>query len=138
RPKNGSVTSITGQRWKSRVASRSRRYAPMPSRAQILFRQAPSLIRRALSISTFAWGWTSVTFDLDWVRLQLPGRRVDWHRTIGYTMSEAIRLAADGCASGTMVGAEEQTAGRGRLGRKWHSEPGAGVYVSVILRNLPA
>ena len=34
-----------------------------------------------------------------------------------------------------MVGAEEQTAGQGRHGRTWHSEPGSGLYVSIILRH---
>jgi len=43
-------------------------------------------------------------------------------------------LAAEGAPSGTVVGAEEQTAGQGRHGRSWHSESGVGLYVSVILR----
>jgi BirA family biotin operon repressor/biotin-[acetyl-CoA-carboxylase] ligase len=50
-------------------------------------------------------------------------------------MTEASRLAAAGCESGTIVGADEQTAGQGRYGRVWHSEPGAGLYVSIVLRN---
>src|SRR5205085_7003122 len=50
-------------------------------------------------------------------------------------MPEAVRLAAQGCSSGTTVGADEQTAGHGRYGRHWHSEPDAGLYVSVILRH---
>ncbi len=49
-------------------------------------------------------------------------------------MTEAARLAAAGAPSGTVVGAEEQTAGQGRHGRVWHSEPGSGLYVSIILR----
>jgi BirA family biotin operon repressor/biotin-[acetyl-CoA-carboxylase] ligase len=62
------------------------------------------------------------------------GRRVEWHTTIGSTMTEASRLAAEGAPSGTVVGADEQTAGVGRRGRSWHSEPGTGLYISVILR----
>jgi BirA family biotin operon repressor/biotin-[acetyl-CoA-carboxylase] ligase len=54
--------------------------------------------------------------------------------TIDSTMFEASRLAAAGADSGTTVVAEEQTAGQGRHGRTWHSEPGAGLYLSVILR----
>ena len=73
-------------------------------------------------------------FDIDWVRSRLPERRIDWHPTIDSTRHEASRLAAAGCASGTTVGAEEQTAGLGRYGRAWHSEPGSGLYFSVILR----
>jgi BirA family transcriptional regulator, biotin operon repressor / biotin---[acetyl-CoA-carboxylase] ligase len=62
------------------------------------------------------------------------GRRVEWHTTIGSTMTEASRLAAEGAPSGTVVGADEQTAGVGRRGRSWHSEPATGLYISVILR----
>jgi BirA family transcriptional regulator, biotin operon repressor / biotin---[acetyl-CoA-carboxylase] ligase len=50
------------------------------------------------------------------------------------TMRDAAALAASGCAHGTAVVAEEQTAGIGRHGHSWHSEPGAGLYVSVVLR----
>ncbi len=76
-----------------------------------------------------------MAFDVEAVRTRLPGRRIDWHTRIGSTMTEASRLAASGAPSGTVVGAEEQTAGIGRHGRSWHSEPGSGLYVSVILRH---
>jgi len=58
-------------------------------------------------------------------------------------MTEAARLAAVNAPHGTLVIAEEQTAGIGRLGRSWHSEPEAGIYCSILLRlplsaaNLP-
>jgi len=74
-------------------------------------------------------------FDLEAVRMGLPDRRMDWHSVIGSTMTEASQLAAAGAPSGTVVGAEEQTAGQGRHGRSWHSEPGSGLYFSVILRH---
>jgi BirA family transcriptional regulator, biotin operon repressor / biotin---[acetyl-CoA-carboxylase] ligase len=73
--------------------------------------------------------------DCDFVRLHMPDRYIEWHAVIGSTMTEASRLAASGAPSGTVVGAEEQTAGQGRHGRTWHSEPGSGLYVSVILRH---
>lgn len=44
------------------------------------------------------------------------------------------RLALDGVAEGIVVFAESQTAGRGRLGRKWVSPPGRGLWFSVLLR----
>jgi BirA family transcriptional regulator, biotin operon repressor / biotin---[acetyl-CoA-carboxylase] ligase len=50
------------------------------------------------------------------------------------TMQVAIELAESGCESGTVVVAKEQTAGQGRFGRAWHSEPGAGLYMSQVLR----
>lgn len=73
-------------------------------------------------------------FDLAQLRLQFPDRRIEWHSCLGSTMTEAARLAAAGAPSGTVIGAEEQTAGIGRHGRSWHSEPGSGLYVSIILR----
>lgn len=73
--------------------------------------------------------------DLERVQAELADHKIYWHPSIGSTMTEASRLAAAGCESGTVVGAEEQTAGQGRYGRVWHSEPGAGLYVSIILRN---
>src|SRR6185437_14296875 len=42
--------------------------------------------------------------------------------------------AAAGAAQGTVVIAEAQTAGRGRLGRSWHSPPGLNLYQTIILR----
>lgn len=74
-------------------------------------------------------------FDVEWVKSILHDRRVEWFPTIGSTMHEASLLAAAGCPSGTIVGAQEQTAGQGRYGHAWHSEPRSGLYVSIILRN---
>src|SRR5580704_866625 len=73
--------------------------------------------------------------DLERVRSHLADHKIYWHPAIGSTMTEASRLAAAGCESGTVVGADEQTAGQGRYGRMWHSEPGAGLYVSIVLRH---
>jgi BirA family transcriptional regulator, biotin operon repressor / biotin---[acetyl-CoA-carboxylase] ligase len=76
-----------------------------------------------------------MSFDLGTVRIKFPDRLIEWHAAVGSTMIIASRLAASGAPSGTVVGAEEQTAGRGRHGRAWHSEPGSGLYCSVILRH---
>jgi BirA family biotin operon repressor/biotin-[acetyl-CoA-carboxylase] ligase len=55
------------------------------------------------------------------------------------TMLKAAELSASGAAPGTVVVADCQTAGQGRLGRSWHSEPGKGLYMTEILRpELPA
>lgn len=60
-------------------------------------------------------------------------RTIEWHETIGSTMHRAAELAGEGCAAGTIVGADVQTAGQGRLGRLWHSQPG-GLYFTMVLR----
>jgi len=52
------------------------------------------------------------------------------------TNDEVRRRALAGAAEGLVVLAATQTAGRGRLGRRWHSVPGAGLYLSVLL--IPA
>ncbi len=72
-------------------------------------------------------------FDADMVRARVPGRQIVWFETTGSTMTDAARLAREGCAPGTVVVADEQTAGQGRQGRRWHSEKGSGLYVSIIL-----
>lgn len=77
--------------------------------------------------------------DLDWLRRRMPGREIVHLATTPSTMLDAARLAASGAASGTAITAEEQTAGKGRAGHSWHSEPHAGLYLTLILRpNLPS
>jgi len=57
-----------------------------------------------------------------------------WHHDkIGSTNDEARRLATEGAPHGTVVHADEQTAGRGRLSHNWFSPPG-NLYVSILLR----
>jgi BirA family biotin operon repressor/biotin-[acetyl-CoA-carboxylase] ligase len=62
------------------------------------------------------------------------GHSIIHHFRISSTNTAALTLAQKGAAHGTVVVAEEQTAGRGRLGRTWYSEKSSGIYVSVILR----
>ncbi len=49
-------------------------------------------------------------------------------------MDAAARAAEAGAVRGTVVGADEQTAGRGRRGHEWSSPPGAGLYFSCIAK----
>jgi BirA family transcriptional regulator, biotin operon repressor / biotin---[acetyl-CoA-carboxylase] ligase len=72
-------------------------------------------------------------FDIEFVRQHWP-QPVSYFETIDSTMLEAARLAEAGCEPGTVVIADEQTAGQGRHGRRWHSEPNSGLYVSIVLR----
>jgi BirA family transcriptional regulator, biotin operon repressor / biotin---[acetyl-CoA-carboxylase] ligase len=54
--------------------------------------------------------------------------------SVDSTMLRAADLAAQGCEHGTVVVADEQTAGQGRHGRSWHSEKQAGLYMSQVSR----
>jgi BirA family biotin operon repressor/biotin-[acetyl-CoA-carboxylase] ligase len=62
------------------------------------------------------------------------GTRFYYFSELDSTNNQASRLAAAGAPEGVVVLAEEQSAGRGRLGRHWVSPPGANIYLSAILR----
>jgi BirA family biotin operon repressor/biotin-[acetyl-CoA-carboxylase] ligase len=71
---------------------------------------------------------------------EFPGReeRIHCYAEVASTMTIARRLAREGCPEFTVVTAERQTAGRGRLGRVWHSRTG-GLYFTIVLRpTLPS
>lgn len=58
------------------------------------------------------------------------------HRIADSTNERAKELAAAGAPHGTLVTADEQTAGRGRLGRAWTAPPRSALLMSVVLRDL--
>src|SRR5690349_15608411 len=66
-----------------------------------------------------------------------PGRigcTIHYFEETGSTQEIARQLAVEGAAQGTVVIAETQSAGRGRMGRGWHSPPGVSLYMTTILR----
>jgi BirA family biotin operon repressor/biotin-[acetyl-CoA-carboxylase] ligase len=63
-----------------------------------------------------------------------PYARMRYAAEVESTNTLALALAATGAPEGTSVVADAQTAGRGRRGRDWFSPPGAGLYLSVIVR----
>ncbi len=65
---------------------------------------------------------------------KILGKKVIHYDTIGSTMDAAFALGLKNAPEGTVVLAESQTKGRGRLGRGWASPKGKGVYMSIILR----
>jgi BirA family biotin operon repressor/biotin-[acetyl-CoA-carboxylase] ligase len=67
------------------------------------------------------------------------GRVIHHYDSVPSTNELAFRLANQGAAHGEVVIADEQTAGKGRLGRSWASPKGVNLYFSVILRpDLPS
>ena len=65
-----------------------------------------------------------------------------WHvarvAETGSTNADLVAAARRGAPFGTVLVADHQTAGRGRLGRRWDAPPGASLLVSVLLRPSPA
>lgn len=59
--------------------------------------------------------------------------RVEYHRTIDSTNIRAKELGANPKNEVALIIADEQTAGRGRLGRKWVSPQGVGLYSTILL-----
>src|SRR6185295_11158543 len=76
---------------------------------------SPGLVRRSLRGSIFS-------------------KRVYHFFKAGSTNAIAFQLGQQGEPHGTIVMAEQQTAGRGRAGRSWHSEKTSGIYVTLLLR----
>ena len=62
------------------------------------------------------------------------GRNVVYLNRIDSTNNYAKKIALEGCEEGTLVVADYQTCGRGRLGRDWNSPDKKGVWMSLVLR----
>jgi BirA family transcriptional regulator, biotin operon repressor / biotin---[acetyl-CoA-carboxylase] ligase len=77
-------------------------------------------------------------FDAEALQSRLAGRRMDWRvhflPVVDSTNRWAMKLAQEGAAEGTIVFADCQTKGRGRLRRVWQSPPGCNLYASLLLR----
>lgn len=76
--------------------------------------------------------------DQVWERMRVTGvldeHRVHYFVETGSTNQVAMQLGRQGEPAGTLVVAESQDCGRGRLGRAWLSPPGQGLYFSMLLR----
>jgi BirA family transcriptional regulator, biotin operon repressor / biotin---[acetyl-CoA-carboxylase] ligase len=68
--------------------------------------------------------------------LRVPTVRV--YESVPSTLDVAHELGARGAESGTLVLADSQTAGRGRGGKRWASAPGAGIWMTLVERDVDA
>lgn len=78
----------------------------------------------------------------DEIRLGLTtefiGKNIHYEETVESTQKIAHRLSSENVPEGTVVIAEEQISGRGRMNRPWHSPKYTGIWMSLILRpNIP-
>jgi len=65
---------------------------------------------------------------------KILGKNIQYFDSIASTMDVAFQLGIEGACEGTVVCAESQTKGKGRLGRSWSSPKNKGIYMSLILR----
>lgn len=65
---------------------------------------------------------------------RLIGKNIIYLREIDSTNTYAKKAAQEGCEDGTVVIADRQTAGKGRMGRTWESAGQKGIWMSVVLR----
>lgn len=63
---------------------------------------------------------------------------IRWYAKVDSTNRVLADLARAGAPDGVVVGADHQTAGRGRRGRTWEARPGGSLLVSVLFRPAPA
>ncbi|KXZ18044.1 biotin--acetyl-CoA-carboxylase ligase [Bacillus nakamurai] len=68
------------------------------------------------------------------LKTEFLGKQLYYHDVLPTTQKTAHELANDGAPEGTLVVADKQTAGRGRMSRVWHSQEGNGIWMSLILR----
>ncbi|MEI9973091.1 MAG: biotin--[acetyl-CoA-carboxylase] ligase, partial [Ignavibacteriota bacterium] len=73
-----------------------------------------------------------LALDIDRIRRAFPEHSIHYYSSIDSTMTAASDLPV-----GTVVLADEQTAGQGRHGHIWHSAPGDGIYCSIVLPQTP-
>lgn len=76
----------------------------------------------------------SVEGILPHIKRAAMGDRIHVFRSLESTNLTAKKMALDGAPTGTVVIAEEQTKGRGRMGRSFYSPPSGGIYISFILQ----
>lgn len=86
------------------------------------------------SVRTVKQAWDPATLRAALERPAGPWARVDVVGQVGSTNAELLAAAAAGAPDRSVLVAEHQDAGRGRLGREWVSPPGTGVTLSVLLR----
>lgn len=68
------------------------------------------------------------------LKTEFMGQNIYYEETVDSTQKIAHRLSMENAPEGTLVIADEQLQGKGRLGRSWHSPKYTGVWMSIILR----
>ncbi len=70
----------------------------------------------------------------EYIKTKRMGRFIHHFESVTSTQQHAHDKAKEGALEGTIIVAEQQTAGKGRLGRSWHSPKGSGIWCSMVIR----
>ena len=104
-----------------------------------VWKHIKGMVNAGIPITSSPKGYT-LTPDVDSLQSLGFGPRSDlihYHSDVPSTMDEAVALARNGCPDFTVVVAERQTKGRGRMERIWVSDDG-GLYFTIVVRpDLP-
>jgi BirA family biotin operon repressor/biotin-[acetyl-CoA-carboxylase] ligase len=127
-PKKNYELSVISRKFKAEIADVSAAlriaggwgYKFYQEKKGISFISAPDI----LSAPEISFGLKSKTI----------GKVIHSFNTVKSTNDLAHELAQKGAVEGTVITAEKQTLGKGRLGRSWHSPEKMGIYVSIVLR----
>lgn len=65
---------------------------------------------------------------------KFAGCDIRWYKSLDSTNNKAKELAGEDAPHGLLVAADRQTAGKGRIGKRWESPEGRSVYMSLLLR----
>ncbi|NDI34387.1 biotin--[acetyl-CoA-carboxylase] ligase [Chengkuizengella sediminis] len=96
-----------------------------------VFESTPRLGYRVLKTPPEPLDLSRIISGLD---TRFMGLNVKYVQEVGSTQTLAAEMVKKGANEGTVIIAEQQTEGRGRLGRKWFSPPGTGLWMSMILK----
>ena len=103
--------------------------------------EAPNLVRAtcpvAPTLTKHVYNWIVDADTLKTYLAGLPIPALRYFDEISSTNDEALRWAEQGAADGSLVVADRQTAGRGRMGRSWITQPGSALAFSLVFKPLP-
>ncbi|MDP4093019.1 MAG: biotin--[acetyl-CoA-carboxylase] ligase [Bacillota bacterium] len=71
---------------------------------------------------------------MEGLKTEFIGKRLEYFDVLDSTNNYAKKIAAEGCENGTVVVADNQTEGRGRMGRTWYTACGKGIWMTLVLR----
>lgn len=100
--------------------------------------RAQGYVFEALSRRGYRLVYAPAKLDVDLLKEQLNtrtmGGNIAYYDEVSSTNTIAHEFVRQGAAEGTLIIAESQTEGRGRMGKKWHSPKGTGIWMSLVLK----